>query len=171
MRRVTTILAIALFLLGCSSVAAPTDEPMPAPAGKAIDVARYGDGVGMRCRDAVEGPLQADVEVEQYVGGYSGIVVEVSPNEAGVWPEPSGVDPWPVPLVPVHWPMDYTGVRLANGEVAVVNGAGHLVATTATSYRLKGDWSILGSVGGPKFPHSWINGFNVCPDSGSVEPT
>jgi hypothetical protein len=36
------------------------------------------------------------------------------------------------------------------------------------NYRLKGEWAILGSTGGPKFPHSWIHGFNVCPDSGSV---
>jgi hypothetical protein len=169
-RQIATTLALALCLLGCSSTAAPTDEPLPAPSGKPIEVARYGSLSDTGCPDQVEGPLRADVSVERYVWGtYNGIVIEVSPDEAGVWPEPSGVDPWPVPLVPVRWPTDYTGVRLADGEVAVVN-TGYLVAMTGMQYRLKGEWAILGSTGGPKFPHSWIHGFNVCPDSGSVVP-
>ena len=168
MRRVTTCLALALCLGGCSSAAAPTAEPLPAPSGKRIDFERYGSLSDAACPDQVEGSLRADVDVERYVWGtYRGIVIEVSPDEAGVWPEPSGVDPWPVPMVPVRWPMHYTAVRLADGEVAVVH-AGLQVAMTGKNYRLKGEWAILGSVGGPKFPHSWIHGFNVCPDSGSV---
>ena len=187
MRRITTTLALALLLLGCSTrvganveseaasarptelVAATPFEPMPAPSGKPIDVARYGEH-GAPCRDEVEGPLHADVRVDTYIGGSEGIAVEVSPDDAGVWPEPSGVDPWPVPFVSVRWPMDYTGVRLAGGEVAVLDGAGHHVATTGRTYRLKGYWSLLGSIGGPKFPHTWIDGFNVCPARESVIP-
>jgi hypothetical protein len=150
--------------------AAPSDELLVAPSGKPAGLELYGSVGNTGCPDQLEGPLLADVKVERYVWGtYDGIVIEVSPDDAGVWPEPSGVDPWPVPLVPVRWPESHRGVRLADGEVAVVN-AGRLVAMTGMNYRLKGDWAILGSIGGPKFPHEWIHGFNVCPDMGSVVP-
>ena len=164
MRRVTTTLALALCLLGCTT--APSSEPVAAPSGPPVDVPRY--GVDMGCQDQVEGWLRADVEVVTYIGGSRGMAIEVSPDDAGVWPEPSGVDPWPVPFVPVRWPMDYTGVELGRGEVAVVDSAGHLIATTGSAYRLIGTWSLLGSIGGPKFPHTWIDGFNVCPGTESA---
>jgi len=36
--------------------------------------------------------------------------------------------------MPVIWPVGFTGVRLVGGEVAVVNNAGNVVATTGKKY-------------------------------------
>jgi hypothetical protein len=67
--------------------------------------------------------------------------------------------------------LEYTGVRLADGEVAVLDGAGHLVATTGSKYRLKGQWAVIAAVGGPLFGKPpWIDGFDVCRGSASVTP-
>ena len=71
----------------------------------------------------------------------------------------------------MRWPLEYTGLRLAGGEVAVLDGAGHPVATTGTSYRLKGEWAVVGAIGGDLFGEpSWIDAFNVCRGSEAVIP-
>ena len=74
-------------------------------------------------------------------------------------PDPSA---WLVHVVPVTWPSEYTGVRLANGEVAVVDATGDLVALTGRDYRLGGLMIGVGAVGGPLFGKSWFAQFMAC---------
>ena len=131
----------------------------------------YGTRGDMACQGQLaEGSLRADVEVLDRLLGRPErhpTTIEVWPLDTVVWP--SGVDP--ERLVPVRWPLEYTGVRLAGGEVAVVDGAGQLVATTGSNYRLKGEWAVVGAIGGPLFGEPpWIDAFNVCRGSESVIP-
>ena len=181
MRRVTTTLALALFLLGCgvrtdanveseAASAAPSRPVSVAPSGKPIGVVGYGINGEMPCQGQwADGSLRADVELENRITGTSQgpIALEVWPLDKVEWPP--GVEP--VRLMAVRWPLEYTGVRLADGEVAVLDGAGHLVAATGRNYRLKGEWAVIGAIGGPLFGEPpWIDAFNVCRGDGSVIP-
>jgi hypothetical protein len=126
----------------------------------------------MTCQDEwVEGPLRADVELQNRLLGTvfsAPTAIELSPLDTGVWPEPSGLG-YPVRFVEVSWPLEYSGMRLASGEVAVLDGAGSLVATTGSTYRLKGEWRIAAAIGGQLFGKgAWIDGFNVCRGGESV---
>jgi hypothetical protein len=109
----------------------------------------------------VEGSLRADVKLKSHITGTpqnNSIAIEVWPLDTVVWPS-FGVQER---FEAVWWPMDFGGVRLAGGEVAVMDGAGNLVAVTGRKYRLKGEWLGLGSVGGPDFPSAWIAAFYAC---------
>jgi hypothetical protein len=172
-RRVTTTLGLVCLLVlclgGCGVSLGPalSGDPAAPPSGKPFRLG--GIFPDPPCQDQwVEGALRPDVLIPaSYIGdGGKGMAIEVDRQE--YLAEPSGVDP--VRFVPIYWPFEYTGLRLAGDEVAVLDGAGHLVATTGSRYRLKGQWRVLGSIGGPKFPYSWIDGFVVCPDSGSLIP-
>jgi hypothetical protein len=81
-------------------------------------------------------------------------------------PDPSGQL---VRVVAVSWPSPYRGVRLASGEVAIVDATGRLVATTGRDYRIAGLLVSVAAAGGPLFDRgeSWWGGFTVC---GSVSP-
>ena len=52
---------------------------------------------------------------------------------------------------PVMWPDGFTGVRLANGQVGVLNGAGILVATTGRRYEIAiapvRDYELMNRIG------------------------
>ena len=127
----------------------------------------YYDKLDMSCKDQwVEGSLRADVDLHDGLTNQpfqAAIAIEVS------GPEPSGVRP--EKFVLVRWPKEYTGMRLADGEVVALDGAGLVVGTTGGKYRLKGEWDLRGAVGGPKFRGpGWIDGFDVCRGSGSVIP-
>jgi hypothetical protein len=173
-------LGLSLFLLGCSSVAmndeseaaasaapstlvstAPSDEPVAAPSGKPTGLV-LSDTLREYCPENwVEGLLVADVEVKNGLSGHVQLAptaIEVGPADAVAWP--AGVDPqkW----VLIRWPMDYSGLRMADGEVAVLDEAGHLVATTGRKYRLTGDWAVYGSISGNPLPNGGFDGFNAC---------
>ena len=179
-RRVTTTLALALCLAGCSSAASsvepsatPSDETSVAPSGEPIGLFGYGTRGDMTCQDQlVEGSLLTGVELQDRLLNTprrNPTTIEIWPLDTVVWPGPSGVDP--ERFVSVLWPLEYGGVRLAGGEVAVLDGAGHLVAMTGTKYRLSGEWAVIGAVGGPLFGKPpWIDGFDVCRGSESVIP-
>jgi hypothetical protein len=117
---------------------------------------------GDSCPDQwLEGSLLADVELPNHLIGTTmdnPTVIEVWPLDTVVWP--SFVDKGR--FESVWWPMDFAAVRLAGGEVAVVDGAGNLVAVTGRKYRLKGEWLVAGSIGGPNFPSRWIDAFYAC---------
>lgn len=179
-------MALAVCLLGCSSVglndespsvsgaasgavsAAPSDDSSAAPSGAPIGLVGYGIGGEMACQDQLaEGLLHSDVELkDRLLGNSQGpIAIEIWPLDTVVWP--AGVEP--ARFVALRWPLEYTGVRVADGEVAVLDGAGHPVATTGRSYRLKGEWAVVAAIGGPLFGKPpWIDAFNVCRGSESV---
>jgi hypothetical protein len=178
-RRITMTLALALCLLGCNSVvvnveseaaseapsdplsAAPSTESLAAPSGEPIGIPGSDTLRDICPDDWLEGSLVADRMVEVALGGtfLTPTAIEVGPLDRVVWP--LGVHPQ---TVFVRWPMDYTGVRLADGEVAVLDSAGHLVATTGRNYRLKGQWVVYGSIAGPEhpLPNGGFGGFNAC---------
>jgi hypothetical protein len=156
---------LTVTVLGCSAAqvgwSAPSSLEPPAPSGKPMELA--GSFPDRPCGDDwVEGSLRADVKIDEYVAGGTGMAIEVSPGS----PEPSGVE-W-VPFVHTYWPSAYKGLQLANGEVAVVDETDHLIAMTGGRYQFKGGWVVYGSIGGPKYPYSWIHAFNVCGEAGSV---
>ena len=94
--------------------------------------------------------------------------IEVWPLDTVVWP--SGIE-GPERFVSVRWPLDFTGVQLAGGEVAVLDGAGNVVATTGSKYQLKGQWAVVAAIGGQYFGKPpWIDGYDVCGESDSVIP-
>jgi hypothetical protein len=177
-RRHAIAIGLALSLTGCHSGTSPGSSTSPAstaaevqPAvvlGTPVELGCIGCGHVATCRDQIAGPLRADAKVTTYVGGWTGIAIEVSPLDTGAWPEPSDVDP--LQFVGVSWPSDYLGSRLADGEIAVVDGAGRLVGTTGKDYQFRGEWVLAGSTGGPIFPRSFIEGFSVCGDHRSVIP-
>lgn len=154
-------MALALCLLGCSSVPIKI-ESRPAPSGASIGLVGYGIDGEMACQDqSAEGLLRSDVELkDRLLGNSQGpITIEIWPLDTVVWP--AGVEG--ERFVAVRWPLEYTGVRLADGEVAVLDGAGHLVATTGSPYRLQGEWAVVGAIGGPLFGKPpWVDAFNVC---------
>ena len=106
MRRVTNILGLALFLLGCSL--------MPGPVTLLT-------GGGEACH---AGP-QATVEGVLIADPQSGTAVNVERSESE-W----GVMPAVGSIVRVIWPTDYTGRRLFGGEVEVLDASDQVVATT-----------------------------------------
>ena len=170
----TTALALALFLLGCGSVDNPTPrstELPSAPPGEPIDMIGYGTRGDMVCRDQwIEGSLLAGVAVQDRLvhrwDTYP-TTIDVWPLDSIAWPSPLGFAP--ERFVPIRWPLEYTGLQLADGEVAVLDGAGEVLATTGRGYRLKGEWAVVGAVGGPLFGKgAWIDGFNVCRGSDAV---
>jgi hypothetical protein len=109
MRRVTT-LALALVLLGCGSRVGANAE------SEAASAALAGEPVA----------LLTGVEA-CYAGGQS-------PNDGGLLvPDPDFGTRFDG-RGPVMWPVGYTGVRLAGGQVAVLSGQGGLVATTGKEY-------------------------------------
>jgi hypothetical protein len=167
----TTAVVLALCLLGCSaapSAPASTTPTLAPPSGAPIGVVGYGINGDMICQDQwVEGSLRSDVELrDRLLGNSQGpITIEVRPLDTVVWPP--GVEP--ERFLAVRWPLEYTGVRLADGEVAVLDGSGEHVATTGSNYRLKGEWAVVAAIGGPLFGEpSWIDAFNVCRGSESV---
>jgi hypothetical protein len=69
----------------------------------------------------------------------------------------------------VRWPEGFTGVRVAGGEIVVLDPAGSVVATTGKGYLLKGEWMTAatdyGSVPSPR-----VIAFIACGDRDSVIP-
>jgi hypothetical protein len=166
-RRITTTIALALCLLGCSS-AVPSGEPIENLPGYGSDMnCQHESGVW------IDAWLRADVAVHDPLLNTSrrtATALEFLPLDTGLWPQPAGLG-YPVQFVQAAWPSEYTGVRLARGEVAVLDRADDLVATTGSKYRLKGVWVMAGAVGGPLFGRGdWIAGFHVCGGSGSAIP-
>jgi hypothetical protein len=143
---------LALFLLGCSAA-------QVRPSGEPVSLTKH--GADFCPNQSVEGSLLADVKLQSHRTGASennSTVIEVWPLDTVVWPSFGDKARFEA----VWWPMDFAGVRLAGGEVAVVDGAGNLVAVTGRKYRLKGEWLGLSSIGGPDFPSTWIAAFYAC---------
>jgi len=181
MRRLGMVAALALALVGChggpatGSATPPGQTPAATPAepsatvsGSPVELGCIGCGRVAGCRDALSGRLDADAKVTIYTGGWNGIAIEVAPLDTGALPAPPGVDP--LEVVGVSWPAGYSGLRQADGEIALLDGAGRLVAMTGRSYQFEGEWVLGGSTGGPIFPRDFIMGFSVCDRSGSVTP-
>lgn len=177
--RLAIALGLAISLMGCDGGTSPGSATSPTPSaavvqpsavvpGTPVELGCIGCGHVVTCQDQIAWPLRADTDVKTYIGGWTGIAIEVSPLDTGAWPEPSGVDP--LQFVGVSWPSDYVGSRLADGEIAVLDGAGRVVATTGREYQFRGEWVLAGSIGGPIFPRSFIQGFSVCGDRRSVLP-
>ena len=127
MPRIAATLALAWCLLGCGPVSL-----QPPPSGEPVELLTYDD----RCHDqAAEGML---VPHRRH-----GTDISVLPSDiADDWPSgKAGLSD-----VPVQWPRGFTGVRLAGGEVAVLDTAGNVVATTGRNYRLRGGW-MIGTIG------------------------
>jgi hypothetical protein len=165
-------LALALFLLGCGTApsAAPSDPVVALPSGEPVGLIGYGTNGEMTCPNQwAQGSLRADVELkDRLLGNSQGpITIEIWPLDTVDWP--AGIAP--ERFVALRWPLEYTGLRLAGGEVAVLDGAGNLVATTGTNYRLRGEWAVAGAIGGPLFGEPpWIDAFSVCRGSDSMIP-
>ena len=139
-----------------------------APSGAPIGLIGYGVNGEMPCPGQVaEGALRGDMELhDRLLGNSQGpVTIEVWPLDTVEWP--AGVEP--ERFVAIRWPLEYTGLRLSDGEVAVLDGAGRLVATTGGNYRLRGEWAVVAAIGGPLFGKPpWIDAFNVCRGGESV---
>ena len=113
MRRITTTLALAMCLLGC------TNEPV----GEPVRLLTYGPVVGVWacCTPHAAGLLLPDEEI--------GTVLRVEEMSHG-WGEVLGPmlegDP---DLIPVSWPPGSTG-RWSGSEVVVLDASGGVVART-----------------------------------------
>ena len=114
MRGFATSVAVALFLLGCS---APKGEPIELLTGG-------GEGCYPGPSPTLQGPLLVDPEFG------TAIKVESSHTTYPFRMEPNGT------VLPVMWPTSYTGLRLAGGEVAVLNREGKVVAKTGGRYAI-----------------------------------
>lgn len=172
--RVSATLVIALVVVGCAGVAgepapvqpaatrpaptkaAPTQEL--APSGEPVELDHYGLDCSDSTRGSVEGTLLADAPI------YNPMFESSEPVLTAIdlrQPDPSGQL---VRVVPVSWPSEYRGVRLATGEVAIVDAAGNLVAMTGRDYRIEGLLVAVAAAGGPLFDRgeSWWGGLTVC---------
>ena len=166
MRRVIATLVLGLGVLGCGLIREP------APSGVSIEL----DHFGPTCPDKpnwVEGSLAADVSVlDPILGGTTLAVtaIKIRRLDPGLQtePDPSG---FRVPVVPVTWPADYTGVRMASGQVAVFDATGNLVAMTGREYRVTGAVTKVAAIGGELFGKpAWLSAVTVCRRTGSVVP-
>jgi hypothetical protein len=70
--------------------------------------------------------------------------------------------------VAVFWPGGFTGARLPEGELAVTDASGNLVAATGRNYKLKVQFPTKVIPGYPDA--SRIEGMEVCGGSGTVIP-
>jgi len=160
MRRLATTLALTLFLLGCGSV-----PPPPPPSGEPIYLPVH--GTENYCEGRADSPggmsawLRADADVFDPIMNTSNRTVTALEL---LTPQPSGVGYPAQVFIAASWPSEYKGVRLADGEIAVLDGAGSLVATTGRKYRVDGLSISVAPVGGPLFgkEFSWIGAFIVC---------
>ncbi len=147
MRRVVAALALALSVLGCGlkapgePVALLTGNPLTDYAG--VQGCYTSAAAGLLVVDATYGTAITD----SHAGG-------------------PAVD-WPT--APVMWPAGSTGRRLGF-EVAVLDPAGNVVATTGRSYRLEGGyWSE--TIIPTKENHYAFSGPRVFLACGSVDPS
>jgi len=81
----------------------------------------------------------------------------------------TGASPGPVGAPFVAWPVGFRGVRLAGGEVGVVDPANHLVAITGRRYSLNVSIGGIGGFADYKGP-TWVESYVLCSDLGSVIP-
>jgi hypothetical protein len=178
MRRIGSSLVLALVLAACGSApsnpvsTAPTPDALAVQSGEPIGLVGYGVNGDMPCQGAwVEGLLRGDVELhDRLLGNSQGpITIEIWPLDTVEWPAASGVER--ERFVALRWPLEYRGVRLADGQVVVVDGADKAIAVTGHRYRLEGDWAVVAAIGGPLFGKPpWIDAFNVCRGSEAVIP-
>jgi hypothetical protein len=108
MRPGAIALALSVLLAGCGLYREP------APSGEPVYLPTY---EGSCASGWIEGSLRGTGEG----------VMDMDILDTLDWPE--GVDRQR--FVSVAWPSDFTGVRLAGGEVAVVDASGNLVARRA----------------------------------------
>jgi hypothetical protein len=150
--RFTTTLALALCLVGCYSAgsssrsatpsdgsAAPLEAPASAaPSGDAVSPAPSSDTVKLATAEGHFPERSDGMQVCPYHFNLGLLMVDpqygtAAQNEDG--------------MHPLIWPLRYTARRLAEGEVAVLNRNGAVVATTGKSYRFWApEW---GADGGP----------------------
>lgn len=155
MRWVITTLALALCLLGCGLA------PEPAASGEPIQLMEWGD-VG--CGDEwTEGLLLVD---QTYATAISVMPRPIAPFQDAVWPSPNNGST----ILPVRWHRGFTALRLAGGEVAVLDHAGNHVVTTGRKYKLKGNW-VLGNSAGDLVGPPHVDQFVACGDAGTVIAT
>ena len=155
MTRAIAALGLLLSLIGCTT--APTAEP-PAPSGNPVQLMTYFN----------ENPCRHQLAKGLLLPGAYGTDIRVVPTEVAAWPSPSPG----TATVPVQWPLGFTGQRLVGGEIAVLNGAGKVVATTGRSYWLEGGW-LVGQAFGPPGeppPPPRVAGFVACGDTSTVIP-
>ncbi len=144
MRRIPAAIAFSLCVLGCGTIREP------APSGKPVELYTFGE----RCQDLrVEGVLRTGGKD----GGIQQTDIVVGPLDTVVWPERVNAES----VVSVRWPRGFKGVAVAGGEVAVVDGAGNLVATTGGRYSLLGGWILAGSTYDHDLPPRLV-GFQAC---------
>jgi hypothetical protein len=157
-RRAITTFALAVFVAACGLVVEPAPSGQPAKLDEATSCS---DNANHRWK--VEGVLRADVSVVDPLSGprHSVTALEITGVKTGASPEP---DPsqWIVHVVSVRWPSQYSGVGLANREIAVVDATGHLVAMTGRTYQLDGVMIFGGAVGGDLFGKTWPGALDVC---------
>jgi hypothetical protein len=149
MRLGAIVLALPVLLASCSL------HREPAPSGEPVELSPYAGS----CADSwVEGSLRHRRE--------GGIDIVFSSLDTVDWPEGVGEQN----IVSVQWPVGFTGVRLAGGQVAVVDASGNVAAMTGTKYRLKGSWLVIQPFGEPHPRPLVVGGFWACGDESSVIP-
>lgn len=149
-------LLLGLLLAGCG----PVTEP--APSGERVQLLTNVNDCGPNW---VEGVLVAnsdhgtDIEVH-FLQTTSSSAPDAVPSDDGS------------NITSVAWPSGFSGVRLTGGVVAVLDGAGKLVAKTGRKYRLKGGMAVNGPLGPDPMPPglSGLAGFRACGDPQSVLP-
>jgi hypothetical protein len=150
-RRVTTTLALALCLLGCSAAqsgrsatpsggsAAPLEAPVSAaPSGYAVSPTPSSDTVELRTAEWAF-PERSDGGFRCPNDSNVGLLI-VDPEYGTAAQNADGIHP-------LIWPLGYTARRLPGGEVAVLRSDGAPVAITGRKYRF---WAPhWGGGGGP----------------------
>ena len=139
-------LALASTLAGCGLFREP------APSGEPVSLGTLGEGA---CVQWIEGSLRPTRD---------GVDIEFTSLDTVDWPD--GVDKQS--SVSMMWPEGFTGVRVAGGDLAVVDGSGNLVAMTGRNYQLRGGFVTHEAPGYPGT--KGIGGFLACGEEGSVIP-
>jgi len=148
-RRVLAGLALALSLIGCGLAR------VPAPPGEPVELGHLAETDSCKS-GTIEGTLTERKPGITRIDLEPGFAWPSLPINAGAgtrYPDTSDVT--------VLWPHDFTGVRLANGGLAVADASGGLVALTGQTYQLEGCWVFVWHSFLPPYDYTEITGFRA----------
>jgi len=164
------IAATGFALAACGAPASVAPSHAVVPSGDRVALVNQWAGI---CADnygpdkSVEGRLVAGRDHSASGGGTGGWTYLVIPAGAE-WPTSIRPDEGMIGEggVAVFWPDGFTGTALPEGELAVFDSSGNLVAVTGSNCKLKVQLPIKFAAGYPDATR--FEGMQVCPGSGTV---